>query len=211
MSNPLSNTFLQPVSPQSPNVSSPQGNLAELIKLQGPQLVRDHGEPLCPSQVTQYLQSIDERLFMRAFPFPSGWEWAMCETWGENDPRRITIRTGETPPDRAFDVLGYVPPQVKITSAEDAMHFLAASLRSNVRHRPDLQQYLNAIEDHNTRQAERNLAPVKEYAEELASANTQSMFAEQGKTVAKVFQSEPQNQSGTKRTKGRAADIPKPS
>lgn len=194
----------------SPNVSQAQGNLADLMRT-SPQLVKDHGEPMCPSEVSRYLQAIDERLFMRAFPFPSGWEWAMCESWSEHDPRRMSIRTGETPPDRAFDVVGYVPSHLQINSAETAASFLVSSLRSNLRTRPDFQKHLDAIDRHNTLQSERNVKPIKEYAEELASANAETIFAEQGKTVTKVFASEPQSQTGTKRTKGRDANIPKPS
>jgi len=200
-----------PIRPEAGQISTPQGNLAELIKLQGAALVKEHGEPICPSQVAAYLQSIDERLYMRAFPFPTGWEWAFCEKWSPNDGRRQSIRTGETPPDRDFDVVGYVPTHLKIHNAEDAAAFLVSQLRSNLRARPEFAQYLQAVDEHNARQTERNTAPVREYAQELAEANTKTIFAEQGKTVAKVFMSEPKNETGTKRTKGRPADIPKPS
>lgn len=199
-----------PVIPTGQSTAEPQGNLAHLFAVQGVALVKEHGEPICPSAVAQYLHSIDERLYMRAFPFPTGWEWAICEKWGPNDGRRQSIRSGETPADRDFDVVGYVPNALKIKTAEDAAAFLVAQLRGNLRSRPDFQNYLNAVAAHNEAQAERNTAPVREYAQELAEANTETMFADQGKTVTKVFQSEPTSQKGAKRSKGRAADIPSP-
>lgn len=207
----MTSPFTPPARPDAPTIAQPQGNLAELIKLQGAAIVREHGEPICPSQVAAYLLAIDERLFMRAFPFPTGWEWAMCERWADTDGRRQSIRTGETPPDRDFDVIGYVPPDLKIRDAVTAKAFLVQSLRASVRDRGDFQRYLNAIVTHNGLQEARNAEPVVEYARELASANTETLFAEEGKTVARVFQSEPTTQTGTKRTKGTAADIPSPS
>lgn len=198
------------IRPEAGPAATPQGNLAELIKLQGAAIVREHGEPLCPSAVTRYLQDIDPRLFMRAFPFPSGWEWAMCERWADGDGRRQSIQSGETPADRDFDVIGYVPTQLKITSAEEAMGFLVQSLRGNLRSRPDFQRYLERVEAHNAGQAQENVRPIMEYAQELAQTNAPTLLGVEGKTTARVYQSEPVKQTGTKRAKGVAANVPKP-
>lgn len=135
----------------------------------------------------------------------------MCESWSENDARRQSIRTGETPPDRAFDVVGYVPPELKITDAETAQAFLLRHLQSALRSRPDWERYVRKVDEHNTRQMQRNAQPIKDYATELAEANTETLFAEQGKTITKVFVNAAENTKGTKRTKGRPADIPSPS
>lgn len=199
-----------PERPEGRQVATPQGNLAELIKLQGVALVREHGEPLCPSEVTRYLRAIDVRLFMRAFPFPTGWEWAMCERWSDTDGRRQSIQSGETPADRDFDVIGYVPPSLKITSAEDAMGFLVRSLRGNLRSRPDFQHYVDRVEAHNAGQMQENVRPIVEYATELAQTNAPTLLGAEGKTTARVYQSEPMQQKGAKRAKSEPASIPKP-
>lgn len=190
---------------------TPQGNFAHLMKTGvGLQLVLEHGLPIAPSEVTKYLASIDERLFMASFPFPQGPVWALGERWSENDRRWQSVQSGETPRDRAFDVIGYPPNELKLRSAEDAAGYLTSQIRKQAQDRPEWQRYIAKIEAHNAAQTKENHRPVIEYAQELAAANTQTMFADQGKTVTKVFQSEPTNEKGTKRTKGRDASIPLP-
>lgn len=192
-------------------VPEPQGNFADLMKSStGLQLVLEHGLPIAPSEVTKYLASIDERLFLASFPFPQGPVWALCERWGENDRRWQSVQSGETPRDRAFDVIGYPPNELKLRSAEDAMGYLVSQIKKQAQDRPEWTRYLAKIQAHNDAQTKENQRPVVEYAQELAEANTETMFADQGKTVTKVFQSEPTNQTGTKRTKGRDASIPLP-
>ncbi|MGJ0510187.1 MAG: hypothetical protein ACR652_24335 [Methylocystis sp.] len=173
-------------------------------------LVTNDGEPIAPSEVQEFLRAIDHRLFLRAFPFAQRgrWEWALCETWSANDRRRAWIQSGETPPDRDFDVVGFPPAELKLTTAKDTADYLLTCLKSQVQSRPEWAKYLARIDAYNERQTQRNQQPVVDYAMELAESSAGHLSGEQGKT--RVFQSDDNQTSGKKRTKGIDAVIPAP-
>lgn len=197
--------------PEQVGGQSPDLSLNPRIAGSGLALVKEDGEPMPSSEVQTFLRAIDHHLFLRAFPFLGGtWHWALCEQWGTNDRRREWIRTGETPPDKDFDVVGWPPAELKLKTADDAAAYLAQSLRARVTERPEWSKYLDKIDAYNKRQTLRNQQPIVDYATELAEANAGTLFQDQGKTTTKVFQSEPTNESGKKRTKGTDAVIPAP-
>lgn len=197
--------------PSPEQVGNQSLSIAPHLTGSGLALVKDGGEPIASSEVQSYLRAIDHHLYLRAFPFLGGtWHWALCETWGPNDRRREWIREGTTPPDKDFDIVGWPPAELKILTADDAASYLASCIRSRATERPEWLKYLAKIDAYNARQTLRNQQPIVDYATELAEANAGSLFRDQGKTTARVFQSDDHQKSGTKRTKGTDAVIPKP-
>ncbi len=203
---PLGHHVPSPEQAGTPNVVLPSS-------LQGTHLslVKDGGEPIASSEVQAFLRAIDHHLYLRAFPFAGGrWVWVLCETWGPNDPRREWIKSGTMAPDKDFDAVGWPPEELKLQTADDASRFLASSIKARAKDRPEWGKYLDKIDAYNARQTKRNQQPILDYAQELAEANAGTMFEDQGKTTAKVFQSDDTQKSGTKRKAGRDAVIPKP-
>lgn len=88
-------------------------------------LMRDRmGVPLPPSDIQARLTAYDKRLGMRYLSA----SWAITWTWKPDDPRRATVRSGETPLEMAFDIVGWLP----ITcSLDEAPAFLERNLKSS--------------------------------------------------------------------------------
>lgn len=65
-------------------------------------------DPIAPPLAQAALHAVDPRFFLKWITGVLRY-WAICERWRENDPRRERIRTGELPPDKDWDAIGYLP------------------------------------------------------------------------------------------------------
>jgi hypothetical protein len=79
-------------------------------------LLNGAGAPEPSPSVTRRLRAIHPGLFLRHIPH-AGPMWAVCLTWPDNEPRREHVRSGELPPDRAHDIIGYLPMDASLDEA----------------------------------------------------------------------------------------------
>jgi hypothetical protein len=91
-----------------------------------PILLNGAGAPEPSPSVTRRLRAIHPDLFLRFIPHV-GTSWAVCMGWASNDPRREQVQRGEVGPDRAHDIVGYLPMDA---SADDAPGYLERMFRS---------------------------------------------------------------------------------
>lgn len=84
------------------------------------------GTPEPSAEVSRRLRAIDDRMFLRFIPhLPE--HWAVCRGWDERDERWSQIQAGEVAPDRAHDIIGYLPMGC---SQAEAPSYLERVLRS---------------------------------------------------------------------------------
>jgi hypothetical protein len=76
--------------------------------------------------VQRRLQAIHPDLFLRFIPHAAQ-HWAVCMKWQPNEERFAQIQSGEVNPERAHDIIGYLPMDC---SAEDAPSYLERMFRT---------------------------------------------------------------------------------
>lgn len=134
-------------------------------------ILDEFGAPQPPVDLLRRLHGVDERLGMRFLPMGGGC-WAFTEQWSQNDPRRAMIADGRMAPDADFDVLGYAAPGV---TAEDAFGVLSRGMRERDIGRGDYDYMLSKLGQFNQEAQRENMAPVREFAEEMVSANADTI------------------------------------
>lgn len=73
-----------------------------------PVLLNSAGRPEPSPEIQRRLGAIDPNLSLR-WVAGIGSHWAVTCRWREGDRRWEWVQTGVTPPDRAFDIFGYLP------------------------------------------------------------------------------------------------------
>lgn len=149
-----------------------------------------------PPELLRRFSQVDPRLGVRPISYPSRdginynaiSYWAITYAWAENDKRRIMIQRGDMPEDAAFDVLCWLPPDC---SVHDAFNYFLRNLKGTVRERSDVQRILDRIHKFNEDVVKENMKETTELAEELIETNAPTLFAKEGKSIPKVFQSGP--------------------
>lgn len=127
--------------------------------------------PQANSEIAKRLQEIDPKLGFVYLPIGAGC-WAITEKWGDNDPRRGRIRSGEISPSKDFDVLGFAPDGV---TADDALALLLKKLQQKVLDQPEYDSMMRKVMSHNSSQAKANNADTREFASELVTANEEKI------------------------------------
>lgn len=158
--------------------------LASRNGVPGVALTDERGRPVPPSEVVAGLQRIDPALGLRFMPggINQSGTWAFTLRWRQDDPRREMIRRQEMAPEDDFDALGYLP--LDCPPEQAVGHFVASVKRWHGKE--DVTRLLSRVDQWNTAQEARNLAPALEHAQELLEANAGTLFRDLGKTTAKV-------------------------
>lgn len=106
-------------------------------------LVDSAGVPEPSPTIARRLSAISPGLHLR-FLRVTQQHWAVCQTWVQNDVRWGRIQSGEISPDRAFDIIGYLPMDCPI---EQAPALLERMLRTYPKE--DVQKMADAVFAHN--------------------------------------------------------------
>jgi len=73
-----------------------------------PVLLNSTGRPEPSPEVSRRLKAIHAGLHLRFMADGDGF-WSVCMAWDPEDTRWGTVQSGEISPDRAFDIIGYLP------------------------------------------------------------------------------------------------------
>lgn len=84
------------------------------------------GRPEPSPEVTRRLLAIDRGLFLRFIPHLAT-QWAVCWSWPQSDRRWEGVREGKVDPEKAFDIVGYLPMDCRV---DEAPAYLERMLRS---------------------------------------------------------------------------------
>lgn len=84
------------------------------------------GTPEPSPHVQRRLRAVHPGLFLRFLP-QSGEHWAVCLGWNEADPRRAKLQDGSVSPERAHDIVGFLP---MTCGADEAPAYLERSFRT---------------------------------------------------------------------------------
>jgi hypothetical protein len=102
------------------------------------------GRPEPSPEVSRRLQAIHAGLHLR-FIDAAEEHWSVCMAWQPEDTRWSTVQSGEISPDRAFDIIGYLP---MLCSADEAPSYLERMFRTFPR--DDVQRMSDAMSNWNT-------------------------------------------------------------
>lgn len=91
-----------------------------------PMLLNAAGRPEPSPEVQRRLRAIDPGIAVQWIA-GAGSNWAVTQTWRENDRRWEWVQTGVTPRHKAFDILGYLPFDCPL---EQAPSYLERMLRT---------------------------------------------------------------------------------
>jgi hypothetical protein len=89
-------------------------------------LLNAAGTPEPSPEIQRRLRGVDPHLHLR-FVQAGGSHWAICWTWRDSDPRRERIQQRDLDPDKAYDIIGYLP---MTCPADEAPAYLERSLRT---------------------------------------------------------------------------------
>lgn len=84
--------------------------------MSSPVVLSHRGTPEPSSEIQRRLRAVHPRLFLRFVDvFDS--HWAICMRWEENDRRYVELQQQTLDPDRAFDIVGYLPMDCSVDTA----------------------------------------------------------------------------------------------
>jgi hypothetical protein len=109
-----------------------------------PVVLSHRGTPEPSSEIQRRLAAVHPRLFLR-FVEVFDAHWALCMRWEENDRRYAEMQQQTIDPDRAFDIIGYLPMDCSVDTAPS---YIERALRQypveEVRRVADFVQEFNA-------------------------------------------------------------------
>lgn len=112
--------------------------------MSSPVVLSHRGTPEPSSEIQRRLRAVHPRLFLR-FVDVFDAHWALCMRWDEHDRRFVDMQQQTLDPDRAFDIIGYLPIRC---SPDEAPSYIERSLRQypvdEVRRIADFVQQYNA-------------------------------------------------------------------
>ena len=91
-----------------------------------PVLLNSAGRPEPSSEVSRRLKAIHAGLHIKFISDGDGF-WSVCMSWEPEDARWATVQSGEISPERAFDIIGYLPLDC---SADQAPPYLERMFRT---------------------------------------------------------------------------------
>lgn len=71
-------------------------------------LLNSTGQPEPSIETSRRLRALHAGLHLK-FLGSGDTFWSVCMTWEPEDPRWATVQSGEISPERAFDIIGYLP------------------------------------------------------------------------------------------------------
>lgn len=89
-------------------------------------ILNSAGRPEPSPEVSRRLRAIHAGLHLKFIGDGDGY-WSVCMTWEPEDRRWGTVQSGEIAPDRAFDIIGYLPLDC---SADQAPSYLERMFRT---------------------------------------------------------------------------------
>ena len=153
-------------------------------------LLNAYGVPQAPTEIVARLKRISPLLDLKFVAFPSTegnvqqW-WAVVQDWTEQDNRRANVMDGSVPPDKAFDIIGYLPLDA---TPHDCFGYITNKLQRMRDHpRIHVDRLLANIDRYNDSVRAEVMRPVEEFADELIKTNAKTMFKDEGKHIPKVF------------------------
>ena len=109
-------------------------------------LLNSTGQPEPPTYVVARLRALHAGLFMK-FLEQTGEHWAICLRWSPEDTRWEWVQRGETDPEMAYDIIGYLP---MLCSIDEAPAYLERTFRQypkdEVRRMADFVEQFNATQ-----------------------------------------------------------------
>ena len=109
-------------------------------------LLNAAGQPEPPTHVVARLRALHAGLFMK-FLEQTGEHWAICLRWSPEDTRWEWVQRGETDPEMAYDIIGYLP---MLCSIDEAPAYLERTFRQypkdEVRRMADFVEQFNATQ-----------------------------------------------------------------
>lgn len=109
-------------------------------------LLNSAGQPEPPTHVVARLRALHAGLFMK-FLEQTGEHWAICLRWSPEDTRWEWVQRGETDPEMAYDIIGYLP---MLCSIDEAPAYLERTFRQypkdEVRRMADFVEQFNATQ-----------------------------------------------------------------
>jgi hypothetical protein len=131
--------------------------------------------------MVERLQEVDERLGL-FFSMPTRC-WALTLEWSASDPRRERVQRGELAPNKAYDILCYLPADA---SADEAYGYLVRSLKAWNGNKAEVDELLRNVARYNVGVRRAILAPTVELADELVEANAKTLFRAEGKHLPRT-------------------------
>lgn len=148
-----------------------------------------------PADVVRRLKQVDDRLDLKFVNYPTidygnvnaTQYWAIIYRWQENDPRRVMIQRGDMPAHADYDVVTFLPLDCPVEQAFSLFERGARQLAG----RSDADYLRSRVHKWNETVKEEAVKETVELAEELIETNAGTLFREEGKTVPKVFVTNP--------------------
>lgn len=122
--------------------------------MSSPVVLSHRGTPEPSSEIQRRLRAVHPRLFLRYVDVFDA-HWALCMRWDENDRRFVDLQQQTLDPDRAFDIIGYLPMDC---SPDQAPAYIERSLRQYPVE--EVRRIADYVEQYNTQ------APVQAAIEE---------------------------------------------
>lgn len=142
-------------------------------------------------EIVTRLKQIDPNLNLKFVEMPTTEDfrdahrwWALVLDWEQNDPRRAMIARGDLG-NAPYDILGYLP--LDCSPAESFGYVQNVLIKQKTR--PDVNKFINRLGEFNKTKTADVIENLVDKTEDLAKANSRTLFEEQGKRVPKVFQS----------------------
>lgn len=107
-------------------------------------ILNARGNPEPPTDIQKRISNIHERLSLRFLEGTLKSHWAIIMEWAKNDKRRRWIKEENMDPDRAYDIIGYLPVDC---SVDEAAGYLAKTFRTFPRE--DVQNLLDRLDKFN--------------------------------------------------------------
>ena len=117
-------------------------------------LLNHLGTPEPSPEIQRRLRGVHSRLYLK-YMTGGGRHWALCMDWSENDPRRERIQRREIDPEKAYDIVGFLPMDCNV---DQAPAYLERALRTYPRE--DIQRMVEDIGNFNA------AAPLAQAAED---------------------------------------------
>ena len=112
-----------------------------------PVLYNSAGRPEPSPEIARRLQAIDPGLKLQWVTGVAG-NWAVTMRWPEHSPKWRTVQSGEVAPDRAWDILGWLPMDCPLDTAPPLIERMLRTFPNE-----DVQKLANAVDRWNEKKA----------------------------------------------------------
>lgn len=100
-------------------------------------ILNSAGNPEPSPEISRRLKAIHAGLHLK-FVDSTTEHWAICMSWQPDDSRWQYVQSGEMPPDRAYDIIGYIPLACGVDEAPSYLErYFRSSSKEEVRNMAD--------------------------------------------------------------------------